>query len=67
VPGDREDPAAVRHDDVLALPNNLETCLLECADRIQVRDVRQLGHYTVTSTSRTSAPFVCSATTDKYS
>src|SRR5262249_14633742 len=63
----RKDSATVRHDDVLAFANDLEPGLLQGADRLEVRHAGDLGHYTETSTSRTSAPRVCSVTTARYS
>ena len=62
-----DDSPSIRHDDVLAFPRDLETGFLQGSHRLQVRNSRNLGHYTVTSTSRTSAPRVCSATTARYS
>jgi hypothetical protein len=67
VTGDRKDSATVRHNDVLALANDPEPGLLQGADRLEVRNAGDLGHYTETSTSRTSAPRICSVTAARYS
>jgi hypothetical protein len=62
-----QNPPAIRHDDVFAFTNHLEARLLQSSHGLEVRDSRDLRHYTVTSTSRTSAPWICSATTARYS
>jgi hypothetical protein len=41
---------------VLALASDAESGLLKGPHSLQVRDARDLRHYTATSTSRTSAP-----------
>ena len=46
MPGDRKDSNAVRHDNVLALPDDLKTSLLQGAHCIQVIDPRDLAHDT---------------------
>jgi hypothetical protein len=38
VPWDGQNTDAVRHDNMLALPGNLETGLFECPDRAEMRD-----------------------------
>ena len=53
---DGDDAAAIGHDDVLALASDLESGLLKGFDSLEVWDAGDLGHYTATSTSRTSAP-----------
>lgn len=40
---DRQNARAIRHDDMLTLSNNRETCLLQGAHRIEVVDARYLG------------------------
>jgi len=65
---DRYEVNAIRHDDVLALKDNLETCLSKRLDGILMVDTGQLGHgQTETSISRTSACCNESATASKYS
>lgn len=44
MPGDRKDPRSIRHDDVLALPNDAKPSLLESPHRIQVIDAGDLAH-----------------------
>ena len=51
-----KNPATVTHDGVLAFANDPEPCLLQRADSMEMRNARNLWHYTGTSTSRTSAP-----------
>jgi hypothetical protein len=52
---------------VLALADDSEPRLLEPLDCLKVGDARELGHYTAASTSRTSAPAIWLATTERYS
>ena len=42
--GDRDDPGAVSHDDVLALPSDSKPSLLERTDGIEMVDSRNPGH-----------------------
>jgi len=51
----------------LALADDSEPRILERLDCLKVGDARELGHYTATSTSRTSAPVIWLATTERYS
>ena len=67
VTGNGEDVPSIRHDDVPAFADDLEARLLERPDGLKMGNARELGHYTATSTSRTSAPRVRSATTERYS
>ena len=41
---DRNFPFAVAHDDVFSLPENTKAGLLECPDRREMTDSRQLRH-----------------------
>ena len=42
--GNGKDAGAVGHDDMLALPDDLEAGLLQSANRLEVRDAWDLGH-----------------------
>ena len=54
---DGQDACAVRHDDVLALADDLEPRLLESSHGIEVVDAGDPGHgQTATSISRISSP-----------
>ena len=44
VPRNRDDPGAVGHDDVLALANDPEVCLLECSNCAEMIDARDSRH-----------------------
>ena len=41
MPGNRQDAPSVRHDDVLAFADDLEARLLECPDRLEMRNARE--------------------------
>src|SRR5438128_1006195 len=65
---DRDLTIAVAHHNVLALPDDLEPCLFQGADRIQMVNAGYSGHgYTCTSISRTSAPWKRSSNAARYS
>lgn len=44
VPWDGQDSLAIGHDDMLALPRDIESGLLESLDGSKVRDTRYLRH-----------------------
>ena len=44
VPGNGEDPDTVRHDDVLALSDDLKACLLQPTYGVLMVDARDSGH-----------------------
>ena len=65
---DGEKAHAVGHDDMLALPDDAEPCLLQGLHRLKMVDARKLRHRQVgISTSRTSAPRSESLTAARYS
>src|SRR5262245_50618718 len=68
--GNRDNPGAVRHHDMLAPTPNVESGFLQGTDSIEVVDAWKLGHdYTLTSTSRSSpsSSAANSAATSRYS
>ncbi len=68
VSGNRKNPSAVAHDNVLSLVHDSEANLLKCSHCTEMVDSGNLRHdQTVTSTSRAWLPLASLSTASRYS